>query len=437
MLDIAFATVQGHDHLRPLIPYMSEAISRGHLVTLFYGSNSHIIRQEMENEGLGEVKLVRAHKEISGNLHEAKIISKLFYNYAEGGLLAALSSELFTSIVSHYSGKKVPDVLVCDFFATAATDAGDKLRVPVVTVFPNPISLVALPPPNSKSIGQHVQAFLMCNIMEDWFSRFLTKLRNNERRKRDLPRLREQDIYPCLSQQRHMIANTGVGFEYEFERSPLLHFVGPSPPSNPAELKQDLAQWLYKQKLPVLYVAFGTKTEFDKYTIANLVRELLDVSDRVSILWSLSSNQQEILEIFEIPSNWRLENFVHQWSVLANPNIKAFLTHSGSNSTYEAILNEVPMICCPIGKDQPANAERVRASGVGLIVKGGANGPVSTCIKSLLNDISLFEAAAKQLKEILTNLGGATKAVDIIEMIANRGWQEIEEDALSPRKCIF
>ncbi len=42
--------------------------------------------------------------------------------------------------------------------------------------------------------------------------------------------------------------------------------------------------------------------------------------------------------------------------LLGHPTTRAFLTHGGVHSYYEAIYHAVPMVVMPIGADQPDNA---------------------------------------------------------------------------------
>jgi hypothetical protein len=96
-----------------------------------------------------------------------------------------------------------------------------------------------------------------------------------ERDMRGLPHLLEQDVWPSDHMKRLTIATTGPGLEYEFSHSPLLHFVGPSPPVSYPELQYEdfpvlqLGAWLDEQERvdkPVVYVSFGTMFSFTETT---------------------------------------------------------------------------------------------------------------------------------------------------------------------------
>jgi UDP:flavonoid glycosyltransferase YjiC (YdhE family) len=103
--------------------------------------------------------------------------------------------------------------------------------------------------------------------------------------------------------------------------------------------------------------------------------------------------------------------------VLEHAATRAYVTHNGSNSTYEAILNGVPMICAPTGKDQYANAARVKASGAGLVVRGGASGAVAEAVRAVLDDLPGFEGRVDRLRTVLAAQGGASRAADVIEQV--------------------
>lgn len=52
--------------------------------------------------------------------------------------------------------------------------------------------------------------------------------------------------------------------------------------------------------------------------------------------------------------------------IVAHPNIKAFISHSGMGGTAEAIHFSVPMICIPIVADQDHNADAIVSKGAGI-----------------------------------------------------------------------
>ncbi|XP_078573757.1 UDP-glucuronosyltransferase 2C1-like [Branchiostoma floridae x Branchiostoma japonicum] len=65
-------------------------------------------------------------------------------------------------------------------------------------------------------------------------------------------------------------------------------------------------------------------------------------------------------------NNTKLMGWLPQNDLLAHPKTRAFITHAGSHGMYEALHHGVPMVCLPLFADQPANAARVVARGLGV-----------------------------------------------------------------------
>ncbi|KAI8503841.1 UDP-glucuronosyltransferase 2A1 [Branchiostoma belcheri] len=65
-------------------------------------------------------------------------------------------------------------------------------------------------------------------------------------------------------------------------------------------------------------------------------------------------------------NNTKLLGWLPQNDLLAHPKTRAFITHAGSNGVYEALHHGVPMVCLLLFGDQPANAARVVARGLGV-----------------------------------------------------------------------
>lgn len=65
------------------------------------------------------------------------------------------------------------------------------------------------------------------------------------------------------------------------------------------------------------------------------------------------------LESLQLPSNVLPIPWAPQNDILAHPATKAFVTHAGANSLYEAAYHAVPVVAIPIFADQPHNAALV------------------------------------------------------------------------------
>ncbi|XP_078604051.1 UDP-glucuronosyltransferase 2C1-like [Branchiostoma floridae x Branchiostoma japonicum] len=82
---------------------------------------------------------------------------------------------------------------------------------------------------------------------------------------------------------------------------------------------------------------------------------------RQKVVWRYAGEKPACLG-----SNTKLMSWLPQNDLLAHPKTRAFVTHVGKNSMYEALYHGVPMVCFPLFGDQPGNAARVVARGLGV-----------------------------------------------------------------------
>ncbi|KAF7106843.1 hypothetical protein CFC21_107548 [Triticum aestivum] len=124
--------------------------------------------------------------------------------------------------------------------------------------------------------------------------------------------------------------------------------------------------WLDTQKPgSVLYVSFGSLAAMDPHEFVELAWGLA-LSKR-PFVWVVRPKLIRGFESGELPDGLgeelRGRGMIVSWApqeeVLAHPAVGAFFTHSGWNSTVEAIAEGVPMICHPLHGDQYGNARYV------------------------------------------------------------------------------
>lgn len=418
-MHIAFASVEQLGHFMPLVPFIREALDRGHRVTLFL-ANTPKYAAKIQEFGLQSAELVPVAL-FSGGKAKMREIG-LSTVLSKGGPLAVESEGLFEAITGRYnatdSRHTLPSVIVVDFFSTAAKDAGDALAVPVVNIYPNPIGVfVGLVHPSLRGPGQHLKA-LIARFWEAVLARILLALRNRERSFRNLPPMIEQDIWPCDTMKRPTISTWDLGYEYPFLQSPLLSFVGLSEPRSFPKVSGDLSTWLENQTCPIVYVAFGTMHIFTSTSSNILFDELSQLKD-VAVLWSLPADQQAL--IAGSAPNIRFETFVPQYAVLSHPKVSMFVSHCGGNSVAESILAEKPLVCCPMGADQPANAARIESAGIGVLAPRGIAG-VGHAVINILNGAAAYDKNIRNVKKMLLKSGGAKRGVDIIETVGACGY---------------
>ena len=94
----------------------------------------------------------------------------------------------------------------------------------------------------------------------------------------------------------------------------------------------------------------------------------------------------------------------------------AVITHAGLNTTLESLAEGVPLVCIPLGNDQPGVAARVAARGAGVVLsRRGLNASrLRSAVHAVLNN-EQYRLAACNVQASMLHLDGLARAVDIIE----------------------
>jgi UDP:flavonoid glycosyltransferase YjiC (YdhE family) len=117
------------------------------------------------------------------------------------------------------------------------------------------------------------------------------------------------------------------------------------------------------------------------------------------------------------PAHIRVERFVPHSLVL--PRSRAVVSHGGSGTVLGALAHGVPQVLLPMGADQPLNAARVDAVGVGRVLDATAcsSADVRDAVTTVLDDQAYRERAARLRDETLA-LPDAAHAVGLLERLA-------------------
>jgi zeaxanthin glucosyltransferase len=92
------------------------------------------------------------------------------------------------------------------------------------------------------------------------------------------------------------------------------------------------------------------------------------------------------------------------------------ITHAGLNTVLESLAEGVPLVCIPLGNDQPGVAARVAARRAGLVVpRSKLNAKrLQKALGAVLTDAVYRESAAK-IRGAIRSVDGLNRAADIIE----------------------
>lgn len=99
------------------------------------------------------------------------------------------------------------------------------------------------------------------------------------------------------------------------------------------------------------------------------------------------------------PKIWRIEDRVNQVDVLSRS--RAFITHGGSNSFHEAVLQRVPMVVIPFFGDQILVGQRTADLGIGINLS--EDDSIDTKKSKAFLDRDLAERTVAAVKDVLSN----------------------------------
>jgi UDP:flavonoid glycosyltransferase YjiC (YdhE family) len=115
----------------------------------------------------------------------------------------------------------------------------------------------------------------------------------------------------------------------------------------------------------------------------------------------------------EVPAGVTLSPFVRHTAML--PWASAVVTHAGLGTVVAGLAHGLPLVCIPLGREQPANATAVERVGAGLVVDAASPpSQISEAVRRAVTDLQLRAAAARIAVEIdeLVRTGAAVAEVE-------------------------
>ena len=105
------------------------------------------------------------------------------------------------------------------------------------------------------------------------------------------------------------------------------------------------------------------------------------------------------------PTNVVVADFVDHRAALAETDV--MITHGGLGTVAAALSQGVPLVCTPIARDQPLNAERVAALGAGVTIGADSSAAVIiAAVERVLSDAA-YRDSARAVREQSAAAGGA------------------------------
>eukprot|EP00884_Botryococcus_braunii_P007820 jgi/Botrbrau1/17039/Bobra.49_2s0095.1 len=176
-----------------------------------------------------------------------------------------------------------------------------------------------------------------------------------------------------------------------------------------------------------LLISTGSVLQIKPAEIKQLAAALEKLPTKV--LWKLSQKEQDRLAAldpaFRFPANVKVVKWMPQNDVLGHPGTRAFLTHAGSNSIYEAGYHGVPLVAIPLGADQWDMSSKAQYAGFALGLPKGRDTPpdeIAAALERVLTEPQYREAARKVSIRLRTReTTPAQEAAQRIELVMATG----------------
>jgi UDP:flavonoid glycosyltransferase YjiC (YdhE family) len=321
-----------------------------------------------------------------------------------------------------------PDVLVADLSSSAAISAAEKLGVTCVVNNPDlltvlPVAMLApapyVPLLLSGKSAQSIGAFDRClyplkrAVATVTASAIIGWPLNTARRSRGLPAV---NLHSWLL-DKLVLVNSSFGLEYSRPLPPSVQMVGPMLPAETPALQSDYSAWLASGP-PVVYVNLGTIARPWRELLERMARGLESAEFRT--LWVLRAELSELLPL-KLPGSIRVEHWVpSQLAVLQHPNVRAFISHCGTNSVQESVCAGTPIVGIPLFAAQDDMALRLQDAGIGFRLDKHRFTPEQLrdrVLRACRSDE--FRANIAMLQSGLVLAGGTARAADLIEQAAS------------------
>jgi UDP:flavonoid glycosyltransferase YjiC (YdhE family) len=428
---VLFACLPLYGHLGPLQRQAKELARRGWTVRIastdearpYFGENMADV--EFVNIGSGGLSPAEAQAIVSRVSAEPDFLK---------GMMQIVNS-LIDTWPTQYDGfatviaQHRPTCMVVDFATTAALDAAEAAGVPFIVnnadllpvlpggLFPPANDVPPLFAGKSKQTLGRVDRFLapVTRWVNETGARLTVGLAQNRcRRLRGLPPI---DYHKRLAGKR-ILVNSAFGIEYERPLPPEMYLVGPMLDPNEPPLTKEENDWLTNGP-PVVFVNLGTVAQPTREHVRKLAEGLTSPNFRV--LWVLRPPARDYL-LDTLPPTIRIESWVSsQVRVLEHPNVRAFVSHCGTNSVQESLYAGTPVVGFPMFAAQRDMGSRLTDAGVGVQLDKARFTPeaLRAAVEQVLKN-DAFQRATQPIRKQFDAAGGVSRAADLIEAFAAR-----------------
>jgi len=165
---------------------------------------------------------------------------------------------------------------------------------------------------------------------------------------------------------------------------------------------------------PLVVVALST-SYMDQHAV---LQKICDAVAGLPVQVLVTTGRAVAPNSLSIGPNTDAQTFVAHDLVL--PHARLLVTHAGHGTVAAGLEHGVPLLCIPLGRDQPLVAERVVDLGLGeLVTPDASTREIQEAIERLVSDRSALQRAQAFAQQLRTH-DGIERAIEIAETCANR-----------------
>ena len=417
--EFLFVLWAGGGNVPPQLTLARRLVARGHRVRMLAPA---VLRESIEAAGI-TFEPYREIPEHDESVPERSLVrdfearSRLAaVAAARDNLVAAMAKPVAADVLATLE-RRPPDVVAFDFTLFGAAFAAEKAAVPAAmlihTIFPFPAP--GVPPygmgwaPMAGPLGRLREAAGRL-IFRQVYERPLLPRFNAVRSSLGLEPLRTFD--ELLRRVDRALVLTSPAFDFPARLPANVDYVGPQV-EPPAPTPDWESPWSPADDRPLVVVGLSTTHQAHDSLLERIVAALATLPVRALVTTGGATLRSTP------PANVHVARFVPHAHVL--PQAAAVVTHAGLGTVHAALAHGLPLVCLPIGRDQPDNAARVAWHGAGLRLSPKSSPVViRAAVERVLRDPA-FAASARHLAAAFAEERPAERAPSALEAMAGHG----------------
>ena len=223
------------------------------------------------------------------------------------------------------------------------------------------------------------------------------------------------DLFDQLSAAGRILLATSRAFDFDQTAPEPYRYVGPYL-ADPVWTADWASPWDADDARPLVLGSFSTMYQGQEPVLRRVIEALgaLDVRALVTLGPVLSPAD------FPAPANVVVTPHAPHSQIL--PHAAVVITHCGHASTLRPLMAAVPLVCLPLGRDQPDNAVRVTERGAGLRVSPEAPAEATAgAVKTVLSQPGYRAAASALGERIAADVAARSAERELIDFAKGDG----------------